>query len=103
MNGTKERYVLDRELIEDVDALRHSIDRPENLQVLTSHQRQRVWELLNFLDQIDPTLPCWQSHEETAEIETDLGWIKLRESANAALRTFGLDAASLSIEQIEEL
>ena len=103
MNGTKDEYVTIPDLLADLDALQFRIDRPENDGVLTSQQHDAVHRLLAVLDDLYPSLPEWQSHAETTAISTDPTWMALRASANAALRTFGLDAEGMSPEEIEEL
>jgi hypothetical protein len=93
LNGTTDEYVVDHELIDDVDALKFRIRRPENATVLDPNQRVAVEELLSAIERT----------EVRDDIREDAGWSALRLSAAAALKTFGMNVEEMSVEDVERL
>jgi hypothetical protein len=103
IGGTPDEYVLDVELLENVDGLKYMIRRPENEAVLTAAQRDGLETLFAYIETCSGEALARRSRDEGAMLirESEV-WKTLRAKAAVALQLFGL-SAEMSVEDIDRL
>ncbi|MBR1221012.1 hypothetical protein JQ557_23645 [Bradyrhizobium sp. U87765 SZCCT0131] len=101
--GTPNEYVVDVELLENVDSLKYIVRRPENEAVLTDAQRGALEDLFAYIEVYSGDALSAQSRDEAIVlIRESVIWKALRSKAATALQLFGL-SAEMSIEEIDRL
>lgn len=103
IGGTKDKHVLDVELLEDVDALQYMLRLQANVPPLTDDQRAALEDLFSYIDANSEEALSAQTRQEAAALirESDI-WITLRTKAAFALTLFGL-SPDMPISEIERL
>ena len=103
VNATSDEYVLDTEVIENVDAIRYAFDRPGNEETLSAEEREALDDLLAVVSASSADALQSASREDAMnKIKSGDAWVKLRHSAADTLEAFGMDR-SPSIAAIEAL
>lgn len=97
IGGTADEYVLDVELLENVDGIQYWIERPEHGIALTDEQRVALWDLFSYIKSHSGEALSATSREEGSAIIRDSEvWATLRAKAAATLETFGGESAVLA-------
>lgn len=103
VNATSDEYVLDTEVIENVDAIRYSLNNTENEASLSAAERSALDNLLGAVTSHSTAALENASREEAIRnIKSGDAWETLRLSAADTLEAFGVDR-NPSIEEIERL
>jgi len=103
IGGTPNEYVVDVELLENVDGLKYIVRRPENEGILTEAQRGALEELFAHVEMHSGDALSARSRDEaTILIRENEIWKTLRAKAASALQLFGL-SPEMSIEEINRL
>ncbi len=104
IDGTLDEYVLDTELLENVDGLKYQIRRHENKNILTAEQSRTLDDLFAYIENHSGQALSGKSREECALlIRESKVWKEMRNLANNALKTFGISADLMSASEIDQL
>jgi hypothetical protein len=107
LNGTKDEYLVPEELINDVDALRFWMHRPENQSLLSKDQLASLSSLLAVIEQTDNDKLGFNASVDRLDFleifRTGDCWQLLRSKAAESLVSFGFDIESMSVEDIERI
>jgi hypothetical protein len=104
IGGTSEGHIVAIELLEDVDALKYLLRRPEHRSIVTDEQMYALEELFAAIESNWRRALSARSREEGARLIRESGvWKDLREKAKAALCLFGLLIDQMSVEDIDRL
>ena len=100
--ATVDQYLLPDELVNDVDSSHIWMTHPANRAQFSDREIERFASVLAVIDakydEAESQL-AWETRGPVAEIEA---WSEIQRSASDALFAFGIDAASLSLEQLED-
>lgn len=104
INGSPSEYVLDSELLENVDGLKFYFRRPENEGTLLSAQAEAINHVISYIEAHSSEALSGDSREERSVLirESEV-WTTLRRLAAHALCQFGVAVDKLSIEDIDRL
>lgn len=103
IGGTPDEYVVDAELLENVDGLKYLVRRPENKGTLTEAQRGALEDLFAYIEMHSGDALSAQSHDEGMTlIRESVVWKTLRDKAATTLQLFGL-SAEMPVEEIDRL
>jgi hypothetical protein len=101
--STADEYVLDTELLENIDGLKHTVRSFENEEVLTNAQKDALEHLFVFIETYSSEVLSAKSRDEVAVLIRESSiWKTLRGKAAAALVSFGL-SAEMTLEEIDQL
>lgn len=104
IGGTADEYVLDTELLENVDGLKYLVRRPENRVVVTEDQMAALEELFFYIENNSGEVLSGKSREECASlIRESTVWKELRAKAKYALQLFGISVDQMSAEDVDRL
>lgn len=104
INGSPSEYVLDSELLENVDGLKFYFRRPENQGALVGDQADAVDKVISYIEaHSDEALSGDSREARSLLIRESEVWTTLRRLAAHALSQFGLAVDELSIEDIDRL
>lgn len=104
IDGTVDEYVLDTELLENVDGLKYQIRRPENINILNAEQSRALEDLIAYIENHSDQALSGKSREECALLIRESNvWRDMRNMANNALQTFGICVDLMSASEIDQL
>lgn len=104
IEGNPSEYVLDSELLENVDGLKFYFQRPENQGVLASAQAEAINQLISYIEaHSNEALSGDSRAARSLLIRESEVWATLRRLASLALSHFGVAIDELSIEDIDRL
>ena len=103
IGGTPNEYVLDVELLEDVEGLKYLVRRPEERATFTNAQLATLEELFDYLEAHSGEALSGKSREDTAALirGSDV-WHEMRAKAASALEALGV-SADLTVEEIDRM
>lgn len=103
IGGTKDEYLLDTELIENVDAIRYMLERGGASPTMSDEQATSLQDLLAYVAaHSEEALSAKSREEQTSMIRDSKVWRTLRSKAAVALASFGY-ATDMSIEEIDAI
>lgn len=104
IGGTSEEFVLDAELLENVDSLKFSLRRPENQDFLTQEQVAALEDLFSAIEEsADKALSGGSREEGALLIRESQIWKSLRSKAGHALNLFGVSVEEMSAEEVDAI
>lgn len=103
IHGTKDEYLLPNDLLESIGTLQDRIDRSENKDVLTHTQKSALEHLIAYVDANAEEALAPKTREEFLVHLRGECWNQLRHKANEVLKLFGMDAPTMTLEEIEAL
>lgn len=103
IGGTAAEYVLDVELLEDVDGLKYQVRRPEERAQFTNAQLTTLEDLFDYIEANSGEALSGESREHAAVLirGSDI-WSEMRAKAASALEAFGV-SADLSVAEIDRM
>jgi hypothetical protein len=103
IHGTADEYVLDTEIVENVDAIRYALDRGDSGLSLTSDERKALDHLLAAVRAYgSDALTNEQGKDGALKMKDGSAWRKLRATASDALAAFGV-SRDPTLAEIENL
>lgn len=101
--GTADEYVVDVELLEDVDGLKYQVRRPEGRAQFTNAQLATLEDLFDYIEAHSGEALSGKSREDAAVLirESDV-WSEMRAKAASALAAFGV-SADLTVAEIDRM
>lgn len=103
INGTADEYILDTELLENVDGIKYLIRQPDQRSSLSQEQLAALNDLGDYLEaHSGDALSGEQVEERAAMIRGSEVWTTLRAKSALALEAFGIPP-SMSVEDIDKL
>ena len=104
IGGNVDEYVLDVELLENVDSLKYLVRRPEHRHVLTNDQMVALEDIFLFIENRSGEALSARSREEGALLIRESSvWKDLRAKSTYALHLFGIAIDNMSAEEIANL
>ena len=104
IGGTSVEYVLDVELLENVDGLKYVIEKSEHRATLNRKQLAELEELFVLIENSSgEALSAVDRAEAATRIRESEVWKTLREKATSALRSFGISVDALTAEEVDKL
>lgn len=104
IGGNVDEYVLDAELIENVDGLKHLVRTPKSRNALTKDQMAALEDLFLCIENRSGEALSAESREEgVALIREGEVWKDLRAKAAYALFLFGMAIDHMTAEEIANL
>lgn len=103
ISGAADEYVLDTELLENVDGLKYRVRRPEERENFTNAQIAALEDLFDYIEAHSGEALSGKSREEAATLirGSDI-WNEMRAKAASALDAFGV-SAHLTVEEIDRM
>ena len=104
LGGTVNKYIVETELLEDVDGLKYLLARPENRHVVNDTQMAALKDLFLYIeDHSGEALAGAKTKTEMeALIRESEVWKTLRAKSANILQLFGL-SGEMSVEEVERL
>ncbi len=104
INGTIEEYLVDVDLIENVDSLKFLIWRPEHRHLINKEQEEALNQLFAFIDANYTAAISAPSRDAGVEaMRSGPVWTEMRALSAQALALFGLSVDDMSIDDIDRL
>lgn len=103
IDGTADEYIIDTELLENIDGLKYLVRRPEEREKFTNAQLAALEDLFDYVEARSGEALSGKSREETATLirGSDV-WNEMRAKAASALEAFGF-SAHLTVEEIDRM
>lgn len=95
LSGTQDEYIVDVELLEDVDALQYLLSRPENRSQITDEQMKALEDLFTYID-----ANSTKAVSEVHSLKESEVWNTLRAKASTSLDLFGVSVDEMTAEEI---
>jgi len=103
IGGTPDEYVLDTELLENVDSIKYLVRRPEQQVDFTDLQIRALEQLFEYVElHSGEALSGASGVEAAALIRESSVWHEMRAKAASALEAFGLSPA-MTVEEIDRI
>jgi hypothetical protein len=103
IGGSPDEYVIDVELLEDVDGLKYLVRRPEERAKFTNAQLATLEDLFDYIEAHSGEALSGKSREDAAVLirGSDV-WNEMRAKAASALEAFGV-SADLTVAEIDRM
>jgi len=103
IGGTADEYIVDTELLENIDGLKYLVRRPEERAQFTNAQLATLEDLFDYIEAHSGEALSGKSREDAAVLirGSDV-WKEMRTKAASALEAFGV-SADLTVAEIDRM
>ncbi|KDA02478.1 hypothetical protein [Hyphomonas oceanitis] len=103
IGGRADEYVIDTELLENIDWLKYLVRRPGERAQLTNVQLATLEDLFDYIDAHSAEALSGKSRQDAAAlIRGSEVWNEMRAKAASALEAFGV-SADLTVDEIDRM